>query len=135
LVDKGTWRAPSESEEKLIALQSEVERLKLRQKAKIADKPAMKWKAKGPLTGQNKANSKKNPKREKELWMLVAPTAREPRNKTVKGKEWHFCDHHKEWCCHKTQDCLKKGMSDNVGGDPRLVRALQATFEDGTENK
>jgi hypothetical protein len=97
LVDKGTWRSPSKNEEKLIALQSEVERLKMRPKTKTADKPA-KWKAKGPLAGQNKANSKKNPKREKEPWMLVAPTAGEPRNKTVKGKEWHFCYHHKEWC-------------------------------------
>ena len=138
LVEKGQWRAPSAEEEKIVALQSELQTLKNKRKKDNGGGNKASNKQSGG-TGNKSGN-----KRQDNSWMKVPPKEGEAKSKQVEGKQWHWCEKHEKWCLHTTAQC--KGV--NVGGqsdakrgnnrantssnktngrNPRLVRAQKAT--------
>jgi hypothetical protein len=134
LTNKGTWNAPDAADEKIVALQAEVSRLKKRgAPAKSTKKPAQD-KYKGDSV---KATAKKAAAKDKPAWMSTAPSGNEPHVKTVNGKEYYYwCPKHSAWGRHKPQDCEGKGTS---GGEPgsksaslasALAAVVQATTDD-----
>ena len=108
LLDKGTWNAPTEQEEKIIALQAQ---LKEMEKKLSTKKPQQNQK--GKSTSSNKPNDKKKSKRvEKPDWFTKKPT---DIHKTVQwnNREWNWCGkdtggHCESYVIHKPSDC--KGL-------------------------
>ena len=108
LLDKGTWNAPTEQEEKIIALQAQ---LKEMEKKLSAKKPQQNQK--GKSKSGTKPNDKKKSKRvEKPEWFTKKPT---DIHKTVQwnNREWNWCGKDTEGHCelyviHKPSDC--KGL-------------------------
>ena len=136
LKEKSQWQAPSEEEEKIVALEAEVKALRNQTKPRRDNKE-------GGNKGYNnhskgKAKSKVKPKSgDKEFgWKSKAPKEGEPKTKTVGDTKWHFCEKHKRWTLHTTEECkghgLKKGEHGDKGStkptNPKLVRAQEATL-------
>jgi hypothetical protein len=85
-----TWKAPTEAEEKIIALEAKLQMM-IKQQKKF----------------KKSANNKKNkytPK-DKPAWMKVPPKSGEPTTKSKDSKTYHWCKHHKAWVMHKPEDC------------------------------
>jgi hypothetical protein len=132
LVEKGQWQAPTEEEEKIVALQTEIRALKNGRGAdkKAKNKPTKK-------EGNSKGGGDKSKKKD-EAWMHVAPKEGEPKAKSYNGKQWHWCANHQKWCLHSTEQCKGVGTTakgankgkkpdGNQGNNPRLVKAQKAT--------
>jgi hypothetical protein len=109
------WGTPSIAEQKVIALQAQVEDLKSENlqiskklKSKIKD-PKEKKDEKKDGNKQKKKNEKDtgNKKRQKkdEAWKKVPPKAGEPKSKEQGGKKWNWCEHHQAWCIHHPTEC------------------------------
>ena len=135
LKEKSQWQAPSEEEEKIVALEAEVKALRNQTKPKRDNKGGNKG-----YNDYNKGKPKSNVKSkggDKEFgWKSKAPKEGEPRTKTVGDTKWHFCEKHKRWTLHTTEECkgheLKKGEHGDKGPskptNPKLVRAQEATL-------
>lgn len=136
LKEKSQWQAPSEEEEKIIALEAEVKAL--RNKA---------YKPKNDSKGGNKRyNNKDSDNRKskfkstgddgKHKWKTIPPKEGEPKTKIVDDTKWHFCEKHKRWTLHSTEQCKGHGIKKGEHGDkaktkspnPKLVRAQEATI-------
>ena len=108
LLDEGTWNAPTEQEEKIIALQAQQKEM---EKKLTAKKPQQNQKGKSKTN--NKPNDKKKTKRvEKPGWFTKRPTNI---HKTVtwNNREWNWCRKDtggqcKSYVIHKPSDC--KGL-------------------------
>ena len=61
-------------------------------------------KRKGSRSDPNKDSDKKATN-DTWAWKEIAPKEGEPKKKTVKGKEYNFCKHHKKWCLHTKEEC------------------------------
>ena len=135
LKEKSQWQAPSEEEEKIVALEAEVKALRNQTKPKRDNK--------GGNKGNNDYNKGKPKSKvkskggDKEFgWKSKAPKEGEPKTKTVGDTKWHFCEKHKRWTLHTTEECkghgLKKGEHSDKGTskptNPKLVRAQEATL-------
>jgi hypothetical protein len=44
--------------------------------------------------------------RPEDAWKKVAPKTGESTTKSVKNKTYHYCDKHKAWCIHTSEQCL-----------------------------
>lgn len=132
LVDKKQWRAPTPEEEKIVALQSQINSLKNKKEGEQQPRN----------NSSNESKNKKNKKDDKkqkpkvEDWMLAAPKSGEPSTKRVNNKDWHWCSKHAKWCLHTTEQCKGMGKTasesksntpSNTEGGPRLVQAQKAT--------
>lgn len=114
LREKGTWNAPTEEEEKIIALEAQLKKMEKQMKS---------GKAKGnPKSNQNgrerRTNNKDNPRRkEKPDWFEKEPD--DPTKKvTWNGKDWNWCGRSTGGKCesfvrHLPTDC--KGMKKRKG--------------------
>ena len=128
--EKGLWNEPSEEQNKIIALQTQVNQLKRKNKS-----------------GSNNSNTNNNTggggnsptrkKKKKPDWCFKAPGANDPKEKSVNGKTWWWCPNHKEWCRHKPEDCKgicsnkPSGNNQNQGGNDRNNQAQDdMTLED-----
>ncbi len=100
-----TWNAPSPEEEKILALESQIQKLrKEKKKPKQLEKK-----------GEGKDGTKKGKKKKKDgpKWMQVLPTdADKDKPKTVKGKTYYWCAKHAKWAGHLTSTCQGKGLKD-----------------------
>ena len=135
LKEKSQWQAPSEEEEKIVALEAEVKALRNQTKPKRDNKGGNKG-----YNDYNKGKPKSNVKSKggnKEFgWKSKAPKEGEPRTKTVGDTKWHFCEKHKRWTLHTTEECKGHGLKKGEHGDkgpskptnPKLVRAQEATL-------
>ena len=135
LKEKSQWQAPSEEEEKIVALEAEVKALRNQTKPKRDNKGGNKG-----YNDYNKGKPKSNVKSkggDKEFgWKSKAPKEGEPRTKTVGDTKWHFCEKHKRWTLHTTEECKGHGLKKGEHGDkgpskptnPKLVRAQEATL-------
>jgi len=100
-----TWNAPSPEEEKIFALETQIQKL---QKEKKKPKQANK-------KGREKEGSKKTKgKKKKDLpkWMKI-PLAKADKDKPkpVKGKEYLWCARHARWGRHLTPACKGMGLN------------------------
>lgn len=109
LTDKGLWNTPDEADEKIIALEAEVSRLKKRGAPPAAKKQASPGGAKSKDAASTSSKSKAE-KKSKPAWMLVAPSGSEPHVKSVTGKEYYWCPKHNAWGRHTPQSCEGKGI-------------------------
>jgi predicted nucleic acid-binding Zn-ribbon protein len=129
-VQRNAWQAPTAEDEKIVALQAQVEGLKVM--AATANANARKEDTQGGRAPQR-------PKKEREPWMKVPPKEEEPGTKTMKGAEYKWCDKH-VWCKHATPDCRNINFTPTQpaanepgnGEAPRLAvdSTLQALVED-----
>jgi hypothetical protein len=92
------WNAPSEEQEQIIALRAQVEKLQ-KYKSKSKDET--------PKVTNAKNNKKKSYRKAK--WMLLAPKEGGSHDKTVNGKEYHWCPKHEAWVRHLPSNCEGKG--------------------------
>jgi len=101
LVEKGTWSEPSAAQEKIVALEATL--TKMRQAAGMAGN-----------NNANRASTASGSNRPgKEAWKLIRPTTDEAKDKTVDGKLWHWCENHVSWVRHLPSECNGKGWKPN----------------------
>jgi hypothetical protein len=82
--ERNTWNAPSEQEEKILALMTEVRNLK---KSKKKDTP---WKKEAKPSNKSKSNHKKAT--EKPSWFTKEPSKEElNKPREWNGKTWYYC--------------------------------------------
>ena len=104
LKEKGTWNAPSASEEKIVALQAKLNKLMNQNKKTGKETKRDNKKQKG------KQSDKSGRKRyEPEPWMYKPPKDNDPKEKQYNGKTWHWCKNHEKWVTHRPEDCKGKG--------------------------
>lgn len=128
LVQLSKWNAPSPEEEKILALEAKLEQMS-KKKANTSQKN----------NARNQVKGKDQRKFQKPAWMSVAPKDGEPKQKTVDGSEYFWCDKHNSWGKHKTVDCRQsnlgtRGISKPDQKKERLVKALAALIDDESEN-
>jgi len=142
LVQEGTWNAPSESEEKIMALESKIKKLEKLNKTRTP-------KDKKSVATQKEA--KKAPKAVKPAWLKkhIPPKGGDPKTKTWNGASWHWCSPETggkckgAWRIHSPKDCKgierkdsdtkrknETNSSENKGKKLRLNKALQAVVND-----
>jgi len=100
-----TWNAPSPKEEKILALETQIQKLwKEKKKPKQQE---------GGKKGEGKDGSKKKKKKkEGAKWMKVPPAnADKDKPKTIKGKDYFWCAKHVKWARHITSTCQGKGLN------------------------
>ena len=130
----GLWNAPSEQEEKILALSAEVEKLK-RDKSRKQKK-----------TDDDKTNEPKN-KTVKPNWLLQneKPTPdRLMESRTWDERKWYWCGPENggkcngRWRCHKPSECQGKGFKvkkknerkqDESNKRLKLSKAMQAVID------
>jgi hypothetical protein len=144
LQDKKLWRAPTDEEQKIVALEAKLKRFERASQPRKGNDN----KTQGPRTKDNRRNAtsskqSKDPRPRKELpaWCHVAPKPGEPQTKTVDGAEWKYCANHQRWCKHSTAECTSKGLGSKPAGkpadskhaktkwNPRLIQAKKATVK------
>jgi len=108
LKEGGKWNAPTEAEEKIIALEAEVTKLKAQAVTSKSNNKYFKPKEK-PMYSNGSKNGKSNGKKPPPEWMTTKPKDGEPRTKMMSGKEYHWCDNHEAWTRHKPSECKGKG--------------------------
>ena len=143
LKEAGKWNAPTDAEVQIIALQAQVTQLKAR--AKIGSGTGNYNKPKGnnnksKLSGNQKPSKwtdhgKSSGKKPPPEWMTTQPKEGEPENKTVNGKEYHWCKNHAAWTRHKPSEC--KGIGYIVPKDEsnQNKRKVDKETKKGNGNK
>lgn len=91
MVTEGEWNAPSLEQEKIIALQTQIDALK------------GEW---TPTGGKKTKKTKGRRDREKPAWM----TTHTGDTKTVRGKKYLWCAKHKSYGKHSTSECKGQGL-------------------------
>jgi hypothetical protein len=129
--EQGSWNAPSEQEEKILALMTEVKNLKRFKKKE----PSGKREAK-PFDKSKSSNKKKAP--EKPSWLTVEPSKEDlTKPKEWNGKTWHWCSPKTGGKCagnyrmHKPSDCEGKAhqFAGKKEGEPKRKASTPATDE------
>ena len=113
LKERDEWDAPSAEEEKLLALQTEIEKLKKMRKRKPDEGTQ-----KGPKSNKSKRkNPASNKEQDKPAWMFKAPPESElHKPREWNGKEWWFCGKETGGKCngeyrrHKPSECKGKAF-------------------------
>ena len=138
LLEKGKWNAPSETEEKIIALETQFRKMQQKtKKPKTGDGKKGKFEG-GPKKGpKHNAKGGKGKKKTKELpvWMKQPPPASLAKIPVkVDDKEYHWCHPSTGgkcpgvWRRHKPAECMGSGpkaaQKDNA--QMRLKKALEA---------
>jgi hypothetical protein len=122
LKTKEIWEAPSDEEEKLIALQARLEELKKKFGAKRKSSEQGGGKSNKKLGGHSKGKSKKQ-RMEKPEWMSKAPNEKDLQQpKEWNNIKWYYCCHKTGgkcdgvWRAHKPSDCKGTARKTGKGG-------------------
>jgi hypothetical protein len=91
-VEEGTWSVPDKKDEKIIALQAQVELL-VKKKTNSASR-----------TGTNATVKNKD-----FAWKEVPPLKGDPVKKRVGEKTYHWCPNHLQWTIHTPEECRGVG--------------------------
>ena len=122
-VEGGKWNAPTEADEKIIALEAQLKKLG---GTKVAGKNQPKRKSQG----NNRPNKKQaRPRNDRPAWMFVAPKQGEPEEKIVDKKDYHWCTKHEAWGRHLPNKCEGKGLN-KPGGKPNFNNRKQGPKPD-----
>jgi hypothetical protein len=110
LTEAGKWNAPTEEEEKIIALEAQLKKLAAQKKPnKTDDKKGNK----GKQGNKSKQQKGKQGNFDKPAWMLEKPKDGEPKKKEVKGKTYWWCTKHNFWARHPPEKCKGKGIQES----------------------
>jgi hypothetical protein len=106
---RDVWGAKSPEEERLVALIAELKG-KLKLAPELAKKKRNKASKKDKKGGDAKVKNKKNTankrdQKQEEAWKKTPPKDGKPKEKTHKGKTYHWCIHHTAWGIHSPKDC------------------------------
>ena len=117
LLDKGTWNAPTEQEEKIIALQAQVKEMAKKLSEK---KPHSTSKSTTTKTNGKSTNKKKHKRTEKAEWFTKKPTD-VLKTVTWNNREWNWCGKDTGGKCesyviHKPSEC--KGLKHSGSTPP-----------------
>jgi len=136
------WSAPTDEDEKIVALQSLVNKLQQQRQKQPSDvsNKNKKGKQSKDKNGKDKSCSNNDGGNECSAWMLKQPGLNEAHTKDVNGKTCHCCPVHGCWVRHAPSDCnLKKqkdknedkGQEPHDQGKPKLqlAEALNAIIE------
>ncbi|KAI2497413.1 hypothetical protein MHU86_17071 [Fragilaria crotonensis] len=107
------WCQRTTEEETIIALQAQVNNLMVHQKKPTY--PAGKSNGDGKKDykqGFNKKGKGKGKPRAGDFpaWMTTSPKVGEKQNKTVEGKDYHWCPNHNRWTRHRPSECKGIGF-------------------------
>ena len=147
LKDRGKWNAPSDEEEKILALQAEINNQhKEIKKLKSSSGSSGKRRQSQPKANTRSVSDNNNRNREKPGWMKVRPADSELlKPRTWNKKEWWYCHPdtggkcHGEYRRHKPADCegksfKKKSLVKRENGEPhkrlKVSEALSAVVDD-----
>ena len=114
--EKELWNEPTADQNKIVALQSQVDKLK-----------------KSKKTNTNNTNSGDSPRKRRKPkpdWCFVAPKGKEKKEKTVDGKQWWWCPKHKAWCRHRPENCKGIVPKDKTGGNNNPTKDKNKPEED-----
>jgi hypothetical protein len=134
----GKWQAPTDADEKIIALSARFEeRMSRPPKGKPTTPKPKKVKEGKSLKEKIKARVAKW------AWTKIPPKEGEPVTKIFQGRTFHLeCAHHpNEWVCHTTDDCFKnpsnveakKSAEKGRLKKAQLAAAAVAAEEDGSD--
>lgn len=112
-VEQGLWDQPDGSQAEIVALKAEIQKLK---------------------TGKGSTGGTNQERREIAQWMKEAPKANDPKSKKVKGKTYHWCEHHGRWVRHKPEDC-KLGKDGAPPPNPSTTDDTNSKPETGVKLK
>jgi hypothetical protein len=121
--EQSTWNAPSEQEEKILALMTEVKNLKKFKKKDASYK-------KEDKNSPDKTNSSNKKVKEKPSWFTIEPSKEDlAKPKEWNGKTWHWCSPKTGGKCsgnyrmHKPANCEGKAhkFAGKEGGQKRKV--------------
>ena len=123
LVEDKVWNAPTEEDNKILALQARIDRMTTAT----------------PPRGQGQQKTLKTGQQPRPEWMTTAPAAgKELESKSMSGKVWWWCTALKWYCIHKPEDCRSNNGA-NQGNQKtgnskgsrkeRMLRAAQALIE------
>jgi hypothetical protein len=138
----GKYNVPSKEEEKIIALSTEVDRMKATSSALQAKIAAQKdgrtgrggggegrggrgEGGRGGRGGQGRANTGVW------AWKDVAPADGAPKTKVVENKTYHWCPKHVAWCIHTPADCRMEATAKaEAEATDKQALAAQAIIDD-----
>jgi hypothetical protein len=103
-VEAGTWAAPDKKDEKIFALQAQLESANTKKTTRNTS------------TGQDGDSSKKNRKKKDFAWKKVPPKKGEGKQKVVGDKTYHWCIKHNAWTVHTAEECH---LTENVQADDK----------------
>jgi hypothetical protein len=119
-VENATWNAPSRKDERIIALQTQIDSLGKQKESKV----------------NKKKTKQKNKDGDEYAWKKVPPEKGEI-TKNFKGKTYHWCSKHIAWTIHSPEQCnLSLAPKPPTGGTTQtdslftLSTALQAVIND-----
>jgi hypothetical protein len=121
---KHLWNAPSEQEEKILALKAKVKKLESQRSNKKTQNKSNKGGASAStLSSQNQSQGAGASSRTYDPWMFEPSKDGEAQPKLVGNKKFWWCTKHSKWCRHTTEKC--KGF--NVSkGRPKTNDSSQA---------
>lgn len=106
LVEGGKWNAPTEADEKIIALEAQLKKMSTKNASTGKVTPGRK------AQGTGKPNKKQAKSRyDRPAWMFEPPKQGEPSTKTANEKQYHWCPKHEAWGIHKPSECEGKGFN------------------------
>jgi len=123
------WSAPTEEDEKIIALQSMINKLQQQRQKQPSDKSK---KSKQSKDKNGKDKKQDNDGNERPAWMLKQPGSNEAHTKEVNGWTCHCCPVHSCWVRRAPSDCIlekqkdknkNKGQESHDQGKPKLQLA------------
>ena len=100
----GKRGAPTEEQEQLIALTSEVSKLQAENKEILSKRRTNQDSG----SSSRSAKAKIRAKEERWAWKKVPPAENESSTKVKDDKTYLWCVHHQAWCMHTTQECKNK---------------------------
>ena len=100
----GKWGAPTEEQEQLIALTSEVSKLQAENK-EILSKRKVNQES---VSTSRSAKAKMRAKEKRWAWKKIPPAENESNTKVKDYKTCWGCVNHQSWCMHTTQECKNK---------------------------
>ena len=131
LVEAGKWLKSQAREQQLVALTAQLEQIELknRQLRNQLKKSGNKT-TPPPKNTKTKPGKPGTPNKNKWAWKDVKPKSGQT-TKVVDGKTYYWCQYHKKWTLHKSEECrLKPKDDDNKdGGSDDKHTTLQAIYD------
>ena len=135
-MERGTWRALTEDQQKIVALQATLKKYEAGKgkgkEKKKKDKSKDKDKSSAKENKDKDKSGKEKEKASKWKWKKEKPTDLNS-TKVHEGKTYHWCKKHNKWTLHKTSECRLEGNggdSNDTGNDANSESGQgRATFE------
>ena len=126
--------AALQDQENILALEAKLQKVEKDFKKTTDSSKTASQKSGGRASGTNTQGNNSTGKKAKPAWMLKKPSDEDVRNnkaKTVNGKEYFWCTHHKCYGRHKTAQCEKKGITPTA---PQNANSSNASNNNNNNN-